>query len=186
MLYLVFGQMVAIRQHSKDTHVRIMGPFNVCYFPQSLTNAICYYLLVIRPLEKLVAHQLYQDPSMVQQYNLFHYIKHGKRMTSPHFSTTLKKLTLKHIKTHLTIQPCRQLLVGIQKAYVPEILVKKANNIGDLASSHTTETAETCYAVKFGQPENKTAEHLLKVEERCDNYHDTISLGDPNHILIPL
>jgi hypothetical protein len=185
-LYLVFGQMVAIRRHSKDTHARRMDPFNVCYFPQSLTDAICYYLLVIRPLEKLVAHQLYQDPSMVQQYDLFLYVKHGKRMTSPQFSATLEKLTLEHIKTRLTLQPCRQLLVGVQKAYVPEILVEKANNIGDLASSHSTETAETRYAVEFGQPENKTAEHLLKVQEWCDNYHDTIGLGDPNHVLVPL
>jgi len=53
---------------------------NVCYFLQDLTDAICYYLFVIQPLERLVAHSLYKDPTIVQNYNLFLYIKNGKRM----------------------------------------------------------------------------------------------------------
>lgn len=186
-IYLCFGQIVAIRRHSKDTNAKGMDPFNVCYFPQSLTDSICYYLLVIRPLERLVAQQLYQDESKVQQYDLFLYVKEGKRMTSNQLSTTLAKLTLKYIGIGLTIHPLRHILVAFQRAYVEEQRVRRGtDNIGDLISSHNSETADRRYAVEHGLPEGSTAAYLLSVQEWCDSYHDAIGLGDLNAPLIPL
>lgn len=46
-IYLVFGQILAIRRHSKDTNSRGVDAFNPCYFPKKLSEVICYYLLVI-------------------------------------------------------------------------------------------------------------------------------------------
>jgi len=67
-LYLCFGQMVVIRHYSKDTNTKGMDPFNICYFPKSLTDATCYYLLVIQPLKRLVAKHLYEDEAKLLQH----------------------------------------------------------------------------------------------------------------------
>jgi hypothetical protein len=184
-LYLTFGQMIAIRRHSKDTNSKGMDSFNVCYFPKCLTEAICYYLLVIRPLEKLVASRMYTNEVMVQQYDLFLYVKYGKRMTSTQFSTTLEKLTSKYIGVGLSLQPLRHILIAFQRAYVEELRVH-GNNIGDLVSSHTSQTANAHYAIEHGQPEGYTATYLLDVQEWCDSYHDAIGLGDRTIPLVPL
>lgn len=185
-LYLSFGQMVAIRRHSKDTNARGMDPFNVCYFPKCLTEAICYYLLVVRPLERLVACQLYKDKEIVQEYDLFLYVKNGRRMTSTQFSTTLERLTSEYIGIGLSLQPLRHILIAFQRAYVEELRVHRGDNIGDLISSHTSQTADAHYAVEHGQPEGYTTSYLLNVQEWCDSYHDAIGLGDRTIPLVPL
>lgn len=184
-LYLAFGQMVAIRRHSKTTNSAGVDPFNVCYFPQSLTDSICYYLLVIRPLETLVARQLYGQDS-VREYDQYLYIKNGTRMTSTQFSNTLERLTSKYVGIGFSLQPLRHIMVAFQRAYVGELRVGRGNNIGDLLSSHTTETAEKHYAVEQGKPEGCTASFLLDVQEWCGSYHDAIGLGDRSVPLVPL
>lgn len=186
-LYLIFGQMVAIRRHEKTTNSKGMDAFNVCYFPQSLTDAVCYYLLVIRPLEKLVAHHLYEeDEEAVMNYNLYLYVKHGRKMTSPQFSTTLERMTSQYMEVGLSLQPLRHILIAFQRAYVEELRVHRGDNIGDLISSHTSKTADEHYAIEHGQPEGQTATYLLDVQEWCDSYHDAIGLGDQTIPLIPL
>jgi len=157
-LYLAFGQisMIAIRRHSKDTNAKGIDPFNVCYFPQSLTDAICYYILVIQPLERLVASHLYQDEDAVQTYDLFLYVKHGKRMTSTQFSITLERITSEHIGVGLSLQPLRHIIIAFQRAYIEELRVHREDNIGNLISSHTSRTADALYAVEEGQPEGFT------------------------------
>jgi hypothetical protein len=186
-IYLVFGQIMAIRRHSKNTNVKGMDAFNVCYFPKSLTDSISYYLLVVRPLERLVATVLYQNQDTpAENYNLFLYVKEGKRMTSSDLSTTLGKVCLQYIGTSLSIQPLRHILIAFQRAYVEELRVPRWNNIGDLISSHSSHIADAHYAVEHGQPEGYTAEYLLNVQEWCDDYHDAIGLGDRNIPLVPL
>lgn len=185
-IYLAFGQMLGIRRHSKDTNSRGMDPFNICYFPQSLTNSISYYLLVIRPLERLVAAQLYQGQSALEEYNLFLYVKYGKRFTSTQLSTVLEKVTSEHVGIGLGIQPLRHILIAFQRVYIEELRVARLNNIGDIISSHSSKTADTHYAVEFGQPEGYTAEYLLNVQDWCDSYHDAIGLGDRTIPLVPL
>ena len=186
-IYLMFGQLIAIRRHSKDTHARGIDPFNVCYFPQSLTKAICYYLLVIRPLEKLVAWQLYQDTKKCQNYDLFLYVKYGERMTSSDFSTVLGKLTHSFIGVSLTLQPLRHIMIAFQRAYVLESRAHhRGNNIGDLLSSHTSETADNLYARDRDTPGGMTESYLLDVQEWCEEYHDAIGLGERTGPLISI
>jgi hypothetical protein len=185
-LYLTFGQMIAIRRYSKTTNADGTDSFNVCYFPTCLTDAICYYLLAIRPLEKLVAAQLYGKKAMPQEYDLYLYVKHGKRMTSTQFSTTLEKLTKEYIGVGLSLRPLRHILIAFQRAYVEELRVHRGDNVGDLVSSHSSKTADAHYAVEYGQPEGYTASYLLNVQEWCDSYHDAIGLGDRTIPLIPL
>ena len=184
-IYLSFGQIVGIRRHSKDTNARGMDPFNVCYFPKCLTDAICYYLVVIRPLEKLVACQMY-DGRAVEEYDMFLYVKHGRRMNSTQFSTTLEKLTSTYFGVGLSLQPLRHILIAFQRAFVEELRVQRGDNIGDLISSHNSQTASTHYAVEHGQPEGYTTSYLLNVQEWCDSYHDAIGLGDRTIPLVPI
>lgn len=185
-IYLVFGQIMAIRRHSKDTNLRGVDAFNVCYFPKSLTDAICYYLLVVRPLERLVAWQLYQDRKKCLDYNLYLYVKHGERMTSTGFSTTLSKLTRMYIGVKLSLNPLRHIMIAFQRAFVEPKMVDKGNNIGDLISSHTSKTANTIYAREQGCIEGATSGYLLDVQDWCELYHDAIGLGDRIGPLIPL
>lgn len=185
-IYLNFGRLMAVRRHSKNTNLKGVDPFNVCFMPQSLSDAICYYLAVIRPLERVVAQQLYEDSLMVHEYDLYLYVKHGKRLTSTEFSTILEKLTATYIGVGLSLQPLRHLLIAFQRAYVEESRAQRGNSIGDLLSSHTTDTAVKHYAKEFGVLEGFTANHLLDIQEWCGDYHDAIGLGERIGPLIPL
>lgn len=184
-IYLIFGQMLAIRRRSKDTHARGVDSFNPCYFPKKLTDAICYYLVVIRPLEKLVAEKLYPKRKDPLVYNLFLYVKEGKRMTSEDFSSVLSRLTSKYIGVGLSLQPARHVMVAFHRAFVEETNVQKGNNVGDLISSHSSKTARDHYAREF-DIEGLTSTLLLDVQDWCDLYHDAIGLGKRTTPLISI
>lgn len=185
-LYLAFGRFILVRRHSKDTNARGMDPFNVRYLPQNLTEAISYYLLVIRPLERLVAQHLYEDQIAVQHYDLYLHVKEGKRITSKHLSEViLEKLTKQYIGVGLTLGPLRHIMIAFQREYVPESRVQKGNNIGDLLSSHTSPTADWRYAIEQGTLEGHTVNYLLDVQDWCELYHDAIGLGERVGPLIP-
>lgn len=176
-IYLSFGQILAIRRHSKNTNAKGKDPFNVCYFPQSLTNAISYYLLIIRPLEQLVAWNLYHDPKRCKPYDEFLYVKEGNRMTSSQFSATLARLTKEYIGTSLSLQPLRHIIIAFQRAFVEELRVDVRDNIADLISSHKSKTAINKYAIEYGSLEGYIERHLQDVQEWCDRYHNAIGLG---------
>jgi hypothetical protein len=186
-LYLVFGQMLAIRRRSKDTNKRGIDSFNACYFPKKLSDAICYYLKVIRPLEKLVAEQLYPEPEEQLDYSMFLYVKEGKRMTSNQFSSVLSNLTREYIGVGLTLQPARHVMIAFHRAFVEPTIVEKGNNVGDLLSSHNSKTAYVHYAREFGfELEGLTSMLLLDIQEWCDLYHDAIGLGNRTGPLISI
>lgn len=176
-IYLSFGQILAIRRHSKNTNAKGKDPFNVCYFPQSLTNAIFYYLLIIRPLERLVAWNLYNDPKRCKPYDEFLYVKEGNRITSSQFSATLARLTQEYIGTGLSLQPLRHIMIAFQRAFVEELRVDVRDNIADLISSHTSKTAINKYAIEYGSLEGYVERYLQDVQEWCDRYHNAIGLG---------
>jgi hypothetical protein len=185
-IYLCFGRLMAIRRHSKDTNARGIDPFNVCYFPQGLTDAICYYLLVVRPLERVVAQYAYADGEMVERYDRFLYVKHGKRFTSDQLSDTLRKVTKKHMGVGLSLRPLRHIMIAFKRAYVEEFRVQRGDDIGDLLSSHTSRTADTRYAREEGMLEGATETRLLDIYDWCELYHNAVGLGERIGPLFPL
>jgi len=185
-IYLCFGQMLAIRRRSKDTNSRGVDAFNVCYFPQCLTDVICYYLLVIRPLERLVVWELYRDRERCLDYDLHLYVKHGKRMTSDQFSDTLRKLTTNFFGVKLSISPLRHIMIAFMRAFMEPKMVEKGNNIGDLMSSHTTFTAVHSYAREINNLEGVTSGIMLDVQDFCEDFHDVIGLGERTGPLMPV
>jgi hypothetical protein len=185
-IYLSFGKIMAIRRHSKVTNLKGIDPFNVCFFPKGLSEAICYYLLVVRPLERVVARQLYKDSQRRLNYDVYLYVKHGERMSSTQLSDTLSKLTKEFVGVSLGIQPLRHIMIGFQRAYVEESRVLWGDNIGDLLSSHKSKVADQNYSLEHGLVEGAISSRLLDIQEWCDGYHDAIGLGSRIGPLISL
>lgn len=185
-VYLSFGQMLLIRRRAKDTNRRGIDAFNVCYLPASLTDLVCYYLLVIRPLERVIAWEIYGNREATVDYDLYLYVKHGQRMTSAQFSLTLKQLTGKYIGAPITINPARHILIAFMRAFMEPKMIEKGNNIGDLMSSHVTGTALHDYAPEIGNLEGVTDGLMSDVHEFCEHYHDAIGLGSRTGPLISI
>ena len=184
-LYLSFGRLLTIRRHTKNTHASGLDAFNVCYYPQALTELITYYLLVIRPLERAVAEAIY-GAAAAATYDMFLYVHHGSRMSSTAFSQVLEQVTAQHIGLRLSLNPIRHVMIAFQRAYVEEMRIPRGDNIGDLLSAHSSKTADAYYAREHGLVEGMTATYLLDVQEWCDMYHDAIGLGARMGPLIPL
>ena len=184
-LYLSFGRLLTIRRHTKNTHASGLDAFNVCYYPQALTDLITYYLLVLRPLERVVAEVIY-GAAAADTYDMFLYVHRGLRMSSTAFSLVLEKVTEQHIGLRLSLNPIRHVMIAFQRAYVEETRIPRGDNIGDLLSAHSSKTADAYYAREHGLVEGMTASYLLDVQEWCDMYHDAIGLGERTGPLIPL
>jgi hypothetical protein len=184
-LYLVHGQLLTIRRHTKSTHATGLDAFNICFFPKVLTELITYYLLVVRPLERVVGEVLY-GPNAAGIYDVYLFVRHGARIPSDTFSTILEEVTLRFIGVALSLNPLRHIMVAFQREYVDESRLPFGNNIGDLISAHTTHTANRFYGREPGLVEGMTASILLDIGEWCDQYHNKVGLGNRKGPLIPL
>jgi hypothetical protein len=186
-LYLSFGRFLTIRRHTKNTHASGLDAFNVCYYPKALTELITYYLLVVRPLERVIGEVLY-GTNAAELYDIFLYVKHGVQVTSESLSDILQAVTKKaeHFGVPIGLNPLRHIMVAFQRAYVEESRVPRGDNIGDLISAHSSKTADAIYARESGLLEGMTASYLLDVREWCETYHDAIGLGTRTYPLIPL
>lgn len=187
-VYLIFGRLVLVRRHSKDTNARGMDPFNIRYLPQDLSEGICYFLLVIRPLERLIAQQLdSRNGITAQEHDRYLYMREGKRVTSSQFSSSiLKRLTAKYFGVGLTVNPHRHIMIAFQREYVEEPKVTRTNQIGDILCSHGTQTARKVYARDESLPEGYDVGEILDIRDFCDEFQDIIGFGKRTVPLIPL
>ena len=94
-------------------------------------DLITHYLLVIQPLERMVAEVIY-GATAADTYDMFLYVHHGLRMSSTAFLLVLEKVMEQHIGLQLSFNPIRHVMIAFQRAYVEETQIPHRDNIGDL------------------------------------------------------
>jgi hypothetical protein len=152
--------MTAIRA-DKTSAVSGRSKVKPHWIPIELTQVLIWYLLVLRPLEVMVAYQFLDDDSAAG------YLSHlwtgpKGRWTTQRFTALISKYTAAAlgIENALTLSSSRQVLCGLYVAHCNaqfrESDVKSEEeaaieSIGDMQAGHTTSIARNHYAVELPQ-----------------------------------
>lgn len=98
--------------------------------PPRLAQALDWYCVIARPVEILIAQQLYTTESKAL-YEKYLFCQHGEVMTSKVFSTLLSRYTEKHMGCAINLHTWRHMATAIQREYIGS-QDDQRNNIGDI------------------------------------------------------
>ena len=182
--YLDFGWMLIARRYSKTNSITGRDNLTVAYMPKQLAEVNQYYQLFFRPIEQLIATQLYPKEE-VSHYHEFMYVLCGKRWTAEQFRDYIPKISTKYFSSPLKVSYLRHLLIAVKRAFIPPILTDLFQDIGDRISAHSTQIASAWYAVEDAL-EGKTTTFMSDTREWCRQYHDALGIGESEDIPIPI
>ena len=131
-----------------------------------------------------MAWKLYQDRKKCSNYDLYLFVKEGKRLTPDQFSRALQVKTSHYIGLKLSIAPTHHIMIAFMRAFLELKMIEKGNNIRDLMSSHFMKVAYDYYTMQIGNLEGVTDRFMFDVQQFCDSYHNAIGLGERTGPLI--
>lgn len=173
---MVHGKLMYIINYSKTSNLsnsETYLPYQLC---QRLQTSMHQYLILIRPMESLLAQQLHGN-EVYSLYQEFFIVQHKSKLDSTAFSALLSRYTERYFKVSLKLLAIRHIWIAIKREYIPALYWnhQKGNEIGDLLAGHSTATANRVYAVQSSQ--HTTTSMLILCAQFSRRWHDLIGLG---------
>jgi superfamily II DNA helicase RecQ len=184
-LHIMHGYLTAVLRYNKTRHNMQMDKLIARFFPPRLGRLFLYYLVIIRPLEKMWADDVF-GPGKSFDYRHLVFVRFAKPMRSPHFSKVLYDSSLHHINIGLGIHDYRQFV----KAVLRIVLNIDYDNgeedtidVADASFGHSRETG-TAYGVSYDDLPGLTSELLRAHQGYCERVHRWLGEGKhlPKHV----
>jgi hypothetical protein len=182
--YMDFGWMLIARRYSKTSSITGRDNLIVAFMPKQLSEVNQYYQIFFRPVEQLVAAQLYPTQE-VSLYHEFMYVLGGNRWTPDQFRAYIPLMSVKYFGSNLKVSYLRHMLIAIKRAFIPPMLTDIFQDIGDRMSAHSTEISNAWYAVEDAL-EGKTTTFMSDTRDWCRQYHNVLGVGESEDIPIPI
>ncbi|OSX56002.1 hypothetical protein POSPLADRAFT_1161584 [Postia placenta MAD-698-R-SB12] len=164
-----------IHIHVKTTNITGNLSFVPTLCPPRLAKLLDWYLLIARPLETLLAAQVY-DSEFTPLYHEFLFCQHGHVLTSRQFSVLMEQYTARFMGISLNLRTWRHMAISIQREYIGE-QDTIVNNLGDLLANHSTNQARRTYAREVGSLPFLTTDAMLESRDICNFWHDVLGWG---------
>ncbi|OSX55738.1 hypothetical protein POSPLADRAFT_1163526, partial [Postia placenta MAD-698-R-SB12] len=164
-----------IHIHVKTTNITGNLSFVPTLCPPRLAKLLDWYLLIARPLETLLAAQVY-DSESTPLYHEFLFCQHGHVLTSRQFSVLMEQYTARFMGLSLNLRTWRHMAISIQREYIGE-QDTIVNNLGDLLANHSTNQARRTYAREVGSLPFLTTDAMLESRDICNSWHDVLGWG---------
>ena len=169
-----------VTQYTKTTNLTGHDSFLPMMLPRRLSRILERYLIVYRPLEKVLGNVLYGKNAM-QNYHEFLFVEMGDTVSSPSFSNTLKKLCKSYMGVEFTLGPMRHSMIAIKREHILPMYwlsVMDEDEIGDTLSGHSSEMARTHYAVQSGSHPTNPGDTFQVCGTFCGEWHNVLSWGE--------
>lgn len=173
------GRLWFVMQYTKTTNVTGHDMFLPIMLPENLSKLLERYLLVFRPLERVLGHVLHGKKAL-ENYTNYLFVEDGEIPSSDDFSHTLEELTEKYFGCRLGLAGLRQVLIGYKREFVPGIYqfeLMDLDEVGDLLSGHSTDMARGHYAIANGAHSNLASDQFLISAVFCSKWHDALAVG---------
>lgn len=182
--YMDFGWMLIARRYSKTSGIAGHDNLTVSFMPKQLAEVNQYYQLFFRPVEQLIATELYTTQEAAH-YHEFMYVLAGKRWTAEQFRAYIPQASAKYFGSKLKVSYLRHMLIAVKRAFIPPMLTDIFQDIGDRMSAHSTEIANAWYAVEDAL-EGKTITFMSDTRDWCKKYHNVLGVGESEDTPIPI
>ncbi|KAF9644004.1 hypothetical protein BDM02DRAFT_3103599, partial [Thelephora ganbajun] len=182
--YMDFGWMLVARRYSKTSSITGRDSLTAAFMPKQLAEVNQYYQLFFRPLEQLIAAQIY-PAEQASLYHEFMYLLGGNRWTPDQFRAYIPQMSTKYFGSNLKVSYLCHMLIAIKRAFIPPMLTDIFQDIGDRMSAHSTQIANAWYAVEDAL-EGKTTTFMSDTRDWCRQYHNVLGVGELQDIPIPI
>jgi len=114
--------------------------------PKDLRDITSQLLILIRPVEEILAHVRFEVPSSAS-YAEYMYVWNGKKATPDDFSRMLGNTLKCYTGSHLTVNPFHHSAVAISHEFIPHSLAKQEIQYANLCMRHRMHQACHTYAL---------------------------------------
>lgn len=172
------GRLYWVEQYSKKTNGKQMDTFVPVAVSEKVQEVEEKYLLLIRPVEELIARELWGEEARVL-YHEYMYVDMGTRVTPDQFSRRLGRYMKRLVGFPVATLEWRHLAVAITREFIPVQYHRnfKANSIGDLIMDHLTDTAQGIYAGLEGDLPYLTTDAMFKFNDFCAQWQCVTGFG---------
>ena len=172
------GRLRWVNQYSKKTNGRKMDTFLPILVADELQTLQEKYLLVIRPVEELLALILWGQEARVL-YHEYMYVEMGRRVDSDMFSRHLRSYLGEYVGADLGVEELRQITVTIMREYIPaqNHYMAVDHNVGDLIQDHSTHMSRGGYGGLEGSIPYLTTDAMFKYDDFCTRWHCITGFG---------
>ena len=167
-----------VNQYSKKSNGRKMDTFLPVLVADGLQDLQETYLIVIRPVEELIARELWGEEARVL-YHEYMYVEMGQRVDPDMFSRHLRSYLDKYIGADLGVEELRQISVSVMREYVPaqSHYMVADNIVGDLIQDHNSNTSRGTYGGLEGSMPYLTTDAMFKYDDFCTRWHCITGFG---------
>lgn len=155
--------------------------------PPQLGKLLIWYLVMIRPIEILLAGVVYGFGSVAQsQLAEFLFAQMDRRMTSENLTSELRRQSQLHMNCELTIRSLRHMAIAMKREFIAPVYAHLyGDEIGDKAAGHSTARAQITYGRDTSSLGRVTSESFHNHRNFCIDWHSLLGFG-PNCIPLAL
>lgn len=181
-VFMVFQEIWRVVNATKTENSTGHSVFIPALPPPEIGQHLLYYLVHIRPLEIFLATQVYGQEAQ-SLYHDFLYVQMGKRVTPDQLSKAMSEETEKYCGVALKVSDWRHIAIALMRTFIktslePPSTSNPAQNIGDLAGSHTTAIAQRWYAKDVASLPNVSQDVMNTYQTFCRHWHAVLEFGD--------
>jgi hypothetical protein len=172
------GRLRWVYQYSKKSNGRKMDTFLPILVADELQALQEKYLILVRPLEELLAFALWGEKARVLYYE-YMYVEMGHRVNEDMFSRHVVEYMKDYCGVGINVEELRQLSVCIMREFIPaqHHYNTMDNNTGDLIQDHTTNMSRGNYGGLEGSMPYLTTDAMFKYDDFCTRWHCVTGFG---------
>lgn len=181
-LHVMYGYLTAVLRYNKTRHNSQMDKLIARFFPPRLGHLFLFYLVIIRPLEKIWAGDIFHSESKAP-YNYRHlvFVRSAIPMQSADFSKVLFDSSLHYIKIGLGLRNYRQFIKAVLRVVLDidyDSDEKDSIDASDASFGHSEEIGAT-YGLNSSDLPNLTGDLLRVHQIYCERVHQWLGEGKP-------
>jgi len=175
-LYVYNGRLYNIGSYSKTNALMGRDSFLPCLLPNEISRLLLHYLVVIRPVEHLLARVQY-PPEVAVLYQTYLFMEYDQRMDSEADSDLLLAFFEKTCDARIRLNRWRHVSASINREFIDESLLSSQRRRSDLSMGHSTEVGRRHYALDHDTPEFATSDVLWEQTWIDGQFHAVLGFG---------
>ncbi|KAK7685124.1 hypothetical protein QCA50_011964 [Cerrena zonata] len=167
-----------VNQRLKTTKIKDALDFIPMLCPHRLEKILLDYLILLRPIESLLAEQGTCNMQLATLYEEYFFVAYNQHTTADAFGRALEEISENYFGCRLTRRSWRHMCIALKREYLPSIYQQYIiDEVGDLASGHGSQEAIRTYARVFGELAFLTSDRMREFRKFCELWHDLLGLG---------
>jgi DEAD/DEAH box helicase len=169
------GRLYNNSAYSKTTENTSHDSYNPSLLPPEVSLLLVHYLVVIRPIEKVLSGVIWDD-DIAGLYGTYLFLAHGRRLNAEDDSEFLGHFFREHCNAAVQLNRWRQTSASLSREFIDDRFLA-ASRRSAVGMGHSVATARKHYAQDYSTPAFATSDVLYEQSWVDTEFHALLGFG---------